>query len=244
MEEKVIVEQGRMYPGVKTWNPFLGCEFDCSYCDPSFKKVLRWIANKNGCEDCHSYKPHYHPERLKPEKIPSEETVFVFGQGDIAFCDPSYVRKTFDVIRQKHSRVRKGYYFQSKAPVCLKQYLGEYPVGSILVTTLETNRDEGYEAVSKAPKPSVRFKQFLELDYPKKVITIEPVMDFDLDEFLEMVLKLKDQGSLKYVWFGFNSNPQVVKLPEPSEAKAQEFVDLLKASGIEVRGKMLRGVEI
>ncbi|HEX9914252.1 MAG TPA: hypothetical protein VGB32_04975, partial [Candidatus Bathyarchaeia archaeon] len=169
---------------------------------------------------------------------------FVFGQGDITFCDPAYVRKVFKVIRSHNPRTQKDYYFQSKNPACLEQYLGEYPRNSILVTTMETNRDEGYEKVSKAPVPSVRFRDFTGLKYPRKVVTIEPVMDFDVDEFLGWMLKLKDQGSLKYVWFGFNSNPDKVRLPEPSEEKAQEFVDLLTAAGIEVRGKSLRGVRV
>ena len=233
-----------MYPGVKTWNPFLGCEYDCSYCEPSFKKVLKWIANKNRCEGCRDYRPHYHPERLRPQNIPSEETVFVFGQGDISFCDPEYVRRTFGVIRRKHSKVKKSYYFQSKNPRCLGQYIGEYPEGTMLVTTLETNRDEGYEAISKAPRPSVRFRDFYDLDYPGKVVTVEPVMDFDVEAFLGWLCSLQDQGSLQYVWFGFNSNPDKVGLPEPSEEKAQEFVELVQASGIEVRGKMLRGVKL
>lgn len=235
---------GKMYPETKTWNPFLGCRFDCVYCDSSFKKVLRWIGGRSGCQDCFDYRPHEHPERLKTSSIPSAKVVFVFGQGDISFCRPKYVRRTFDVIRRHKPRVWKDYYFQSKNPACLEQYIGEYPRNSILVTTLETNRDEGYELISRAPVPSVRFRDFLGLDYPSKVVTIEPVMDFDLDEFLEWILKLKDQGSLEYVWFGYNSNPDKVQLPEPSEEKSQEFVDLLKAAGVEVRGKSLRGVVV
>ena len=233
-----------MYRDTKTWNPAVGCNYDCVYCEKSFKRQIRRVAAHIGCQDCYDYKPHYHPERLKTSSIPSAETVFVFGQGDINFCDPEYVRRTFDVIRQKKSRKKQGYYWQSKNPKCLEQYLGEYPEGSILVTTMETNRDEGYELVSKAPKPSTRMRDFLELDYPEKVVTVEPVMDFDIAEFLKWILKLRDQGSLLYVWFGFNSNPDKVKLPEPDEAKAQRFVDLLKAAGVEVRGKTLRGVKV
>ena len=234
----------KMYPETKTYNPFLGCLYDCVYCESSFKKVLRWISRRNKCQDCRDYRPHYHPERLRTASIPSAKTIFVFGQGDIAFCEPEYVRKTIRLIKSHRPKIRKEYYFQSKNPACLEQYIGEYPWNSIMVTTLETNRDEGYELISRSPVPSVRFRDFLGLDYPRKVVTIEPVMDFDLDEFLEWMLKLKDQESLRYVWFGYNSNPDKVQLPEPSEEKSQEFVNLLMAAGIEVRGKSLRGVMI
>lgn len=233
---------GKMYPETKTWNPFLGCLYECVYCESSFKKVLKWIARRNKCEGCRDYTNHYHPERLKRARIPSAKTIFVFGQGDISFCEPGYVRRTFRVIKSHRPRMRKEYYFQSKNPACLEQYIGEYPLNSILVTTLETNRDEGYGMVSRAPVPSLRFRDFLGLDYPRKVVTIEPVMDFDLDEFLGWMLMLKDQGSLEYVWFGYNSNPDKVQLPEPRVEKSQEFVDLLKAAGVEVRGKSLRGI--
>jgi hypothetical protein len=235
---------GKMYPDTKTYNPFLGCHFDCVYCESSFKKVLKWIARRSKCQDCFNYTPHEHPERLKTSSIPSAKIVFVFGQGDITFCRPEYVRRTFSVIRKHKPRVPKAYYFQSKNPKCLEQYIGEYPRNSILVTTLETNRDEVYGTVSKAPVPSVRFRDFYELDFPRKVVTIEPVMDFDYEELLKWMIMLRDQGSLKYVWFGYNSNPEAVSLPEPSEEKAQRFVDSLIIAGIEVRGKSLRGVVV
>ena len=107
-------------------------------------------------------------------------------------------------------------------------------------TTLETNRDEKYREISKSPFPTMRFYDFLELDYPRKVLTIEPVLDFDLEEFVVMVLKLHRQGTLEYVWFGFDSKN--CGLPEPSIEKAQKFVDILQSNGLEVRGKSLRGV--
>jgi len=238
---------GKMYPETKTYNPFLGCLYDCVYCESSFKKVLRWISRRNKCQDCRDYRPHEHPERLRTSSIPSAPeklTVFVFGQGDITFCRPAYVLKTFQVIMSHRPKIRKEYYWQSKNPKCLEQYIGRYPQNSILVTTMETNRDEGYEKISKAPVPSVRFRDFYDLNFKRKVVTIEPVMDFDVDPFLGWMLKLKDQGSLEYVWYGYNSNPGKVRLPEPSVDKSQEFVDLLKAAGIEVRGKSLRGVKV
>jgi len=244
-----------MYPDTSTWNPFAGCLYDCIYCEPSFKRQLKRvganphvrqgtldpngeIGEKGGCPYCSDYLPHYHPERLDKSNIPSAKTVFVFGTGDIHFCDPSYVRKTFKVI-EEHKTSDKWYYFQSKNPRSLAQYIGEYPKNSILLTTIETNRDEGYELISKAPKPSVRFKDFLELEFPHKVLTIEPILDFDTMVFLEWIKQLYDQGSLLYVWLGFNSKRLQVKLPEPSPKKVYLFIKELRKMGVEVRGKEL-----
>jgi hypothetical protein len=43
---------------------------------------------------------------------------------------------------------------------------------------------------------------------------------------------------------GFNSKPESVPLPEPSEDKVQKLADRLVDAGIEVRGKTLRGVKL
>jgi len=232
-----------MYPDTKTWNSFLGCKFDCVYCEKSFKRVLRRVGRNIGCDKCYNYIPHTHPERLK--KIPSFPIVFVFGQGDICFCPRYFVRRTFAAIDNHKPRMSKTYYFQSKCPSVFNLYLDWFKENTdkvILLTTLETNRDEGYRNISKAPVPSMRFHDFLNLKYSRKVLTIEPVLDFDLEDFVEMVLKLHEQGTLEYVWFGFDSKN--CGLPEPSTEKAQRFVDLLQDHGIEVRGKSLRGVHL
>ena len=109
-----------------------------------------------------------------------------------------------------------------------------------MLTTLETNRDQGYRKVSKAPRPSVRYEQFKALDYPRKVVTIEPVMDFDLRTFVAWIRSIRPE----YVWVGYNSKPESVTLPEPSEDKLQAFVNRLLDAKIEVRGKTLRGVDL
>ena len=181
-------QESGMYPDTQSWNPFVGCKFDCTYCVPSYKWQLKRVGGnphvrhgklnsdaemgeKVGCTFCSSYTPHYHPERLTTSKIPNKPIVFVFGNGDISFCDPAYMRKTFDIIKSKSSKKTIEYYFQSKNPRYLKQFIGEYPKNTILLTTLETNRDEGYDKISKAPKPSKRYQDFLELDFPKKALT-------------------------------------------------------------------------
>ncbi len=231
-----------MYPNTKTWNPFVGCLFDCIYCRKSFQKQLKRVGHNLGCEDCRKYAPHFHKKRLT--KIPSAEIVFVAGTADISFCDPELVRLIFRAIEKHKPRRKKVYYFQSKNPLAFNKYMDWFQTRRdvILVTTLETNRDEGYSRISKAPPPSYRFWDFYEIKYPRKVVTIEPVLDFDHREFVKMFDNLHMQGWLEYVWFGFDSKK--CNLPEPSEEKAQKFVDALKALGIEVRGKSLRGVKL
>jgi hypothetical protein len=224
-----------MYADVTTWNPFKGCRFDCAYCSPSFQRQAK--RQKHNCRDCYDYAPHCHPERLA--KIPAGPVVFVAGNGDLAFCPPDFMRAILSRIRD-HNRKRpdKTYYLQSKRPVYFRQFLTELPPNVILLTTLETNRDAGYAAVSQAPPPTVRYRQFAELDYPRKVLTIEPLMDFDLPVLSWWIIKLWPE----YVWLGLNSHPQTVALPEPATEKVRRLMVHLAAAGIEVRAKDLRAM--
>lgn len=226
-----------MYKDAITWSPYKGCKFGCVYCLPSFQ--LQAKRQKQRCMDCYDFVPHIHPDRLN--KIPSAEIIFVCGNGDLSFCDPNYVREIIDAII--HHNIRnpcKIYYLQSKRPEYFTQFLAELPENVILVTTLETNRDNGYETISQAPVPSDRYEQFMNLKYWRKVVTVEPVMDFDVDIFSRRIINLRPE----YVWLGFNSRPKQIKLPEPSEDKIRSFVSILRQSGIEIRFKKMRGMEL
>jgi len=165
--DKNKAKHTNMYEEAKTWSPFKGCKFDCTYCIPSFQAQAK--RQKHLCSECYRYEPHEHPERLA--KIPNAKIVFVCGNADISFCKPEYVRKIIEAIRSRNVK-KPGtvYYFQTKNPGYLAQFVDEFPENVILVTTLETNRDEGYGDVSKAPPPSVRYAQFKALAYPRKVV--------------------------------------------------------------------------
>lgn len=69
-----------MYPDTKSWNPFVGCLHDCNYCKYTFKRQMK--RQKQRCYTCWEYKPHEHPERLKPGKISGRHgIIFVCGNG-------------------------------------------------------------------------------------------------------------------------------------------------------------------
>ena len=228
-----------MYANTKTWNPARGCEFDCTYCEPSFKRQARRIGKK-GCQDCFHFRPHCHEDRLA--KIPSAENIFVCSMGDISFCPEDFMLRIIRVILQHNGRCkrRQTFLMQSKRPEYFGPFLDILPGNVILGTTLETNRHKGYGEVSKAPPPLVRYYQFRDLKYRRKYVTIEPVFDFDLTILAECLLHLHPE----HVWVGFNSRPKSVQLPEPSPEKVMELMQRLADAGIEVRGKNLQGLEI
>ena len=226
--------ESHMYAAAKTWSPFKGCKFDCAYCIPSFQQQAK--RQKHLCSKCYAYTPHTHPDRLG--KIPSSEIVFVCGNGDLSFCKSSFVKRIIQAIKDKGGN--QTFYLQSKEPKCFKPFLKMLPKNVILVTTLETNRDKGYRKISKAPRPSKRFKQFKALKYPRKVVTIEPVLDFDVEIFSKWIKRIKPE----YVWLGFNSRDKQVSLPEPSPEKMAAFVKAVSKAKIPIKGKHLRGLKI
>jgi hypothetical protein len=226
-----------MYAGVKTWNPFKGCDFTCTYCGPTFQAQAK--RQKHNCTDCYEYTPHCHPERLT--RIPSAGIVFVAGSADISFCPREFTHKIIAaIVRHNRACPHKEYYLQSKRPEYLAQFLPVLPANVLLVTTLETNRDKGYAAVSKAPVPTERYRQFTNLDWPRKVVTVEPLLDFDLAVFTDWLTTLRPE----YVWLGYNSRPAQVTLPEPEETKVRDLIGNLKAAAVPVRGKSLRGIAV
>jgi hypothetical protein len=225
-----------MYQRAKTWNPFKGCGFACTYCVESFQRQAKRLMHK--CSLCYQYQPHFHPERM--DEIPSAPIIFVCGNGDIAFASPEERSAIIARIRtwtNQHPRSETVFYLQSKQPSCLEPHLAELPGNVILVTTLETNRDGGYEAVSKAPPPSERYRQFLALNYPRKIVTVEPVMDFDPEVFAEWIGKIRPE----LVYLGFNSRKEP-RLPEPSLEKLVRFTSLVSGQGIPIVEKTLRGL--
>ena len=95
-----MAEKSNMYAAAKTWNPFKGCEFDCTYCAPSFQKQSK--RQKQLCQSCYTYTPHCHEDRL--DKIPSSQIVFVCGNADISFCPPDFTRRIIERIVEHNVR--------------------------------------------------------------------------------------------------------------------------------------------
>jgi hypothetical protein len=156
--------------------------------------------------------------------------IFTCSSGDIAFCDDTgYLEKIIDTMRKKRN---KTFLVQSKDPQTFNRAI--FPENVILGTTLESNRDELCEGISKAPKPSRRYRDFLEVKHDLKMVTIEPVMDFDMSIMIDWIENI----SPCMVWLGYDSGKN--KLPEPKLEKVKSLHWELARKGFTVILKTIR----
>ena len=212
---------GNMYEFIThTWNTIKGeCPHGCSYC-----YMKRW-----------SKQPplHFDEKELKTD----------LGKGNFIFvgssCDMFAEKVPFDWVHKTLEHCKKHpeneYLLQTKNPDKLAMFfqtlLNKY---FSLCTTLETNRT--YRAIMNT-SPSIldRVLSFAKIPAERKYITIEPIMDFDLPEFIEMI-----QHCLPVqVNIGADSSPKRNKLPEPPKEKILALIDELEKFTTVVQKKNL-----
>lgn len=215
----------RMYANTETWNIYVGCGFDCTYCKPSFQAQLkRW--GKGNCRKCYDYVPHLHMERL--DRMPKADLVFVGGFGDPAFL--TRARKVA-TLRELAKREEQLFLWQTKDPSAFEDI--EFPMNVIFGTTIETNRDTTLR-FSKAPRTADRYIDLFSHGHTRKSVTIEPIMDFDGDELLHWIKNIAPE----IVWIGYDSRN--CKLPEPWLSKTTGFIVDLENAGFNVIRKHIR----
>lgn len=195
-----------------TWNPLAGeCPHKCVYC--STHKLMRYDAVKNK----YSGEPRIDLKTIL-KNLGKNKTWFVVGQNDL-FAESIPSVFIYEVLNQC-SKYDNTYLFQTKNPDRYIQYLDLFPKKSILCTTLETNR---HNEASKAPSPFDRAFAMSQINDFTKYITIEPIMDFDLANFVQLIKHCNPAQ----VNIGANSYPKI-KLNEPSKNKILEFITELE----------------
>jgi protein gp37 len=111
------------------------------------------------------------------------------------------------------------YLFQSKNPMRFVEFLLQFPKQSILGTTIESDID--YADISLAPSVTQRCEVMSHLAI-RKMVSIEPILDFDIDRFVSMLHKIQPE----FVSIGADSGRN--NLPEPSPEKIGELILKLK----------------
>jgi protein gp37 len=198
----------------KTWNPVIGCLHNCTYC---WARRLAETKLKN----VERYRDGFRPKLIEKElsRIFHKKYVFAVDMGDL-FGDwvPSeWILKVIEAIKNSPSSY---FLFLTKNPKRYMEFLDLYPENVVLGATIETNRDYSF---SKCPTTYERYKYMRELPFKNKVVSIEPIMDFDPEIFVQW---LKDIGPvLVHVGYdNYNNN-----LPEPSVSKTYQLIDQLRA---------------
>jgi hypothetical protein len=203
---------------------------------PSFKRQTKRRGKKN-CPDCCNFAPHEHPERLA-NRIPRTryiQFIFTCANSDITFCPTHYLEEIIAKIKKESG---KTFLIQSKNPRTFNRV--SFPDNVILGTTIETNRDKLCKAIATAPPPSQRYEDFLKIKHPLKIkhslkmVTIEPVMDFDLNVMVKWMKDIKPC----MIWLGYNSKKG--HLPEPKLEKVRELHWELSKAGFVVVLKTIR----
>jgi DNA repair photolyase len=225
-KERMYEIEGKRVP---TWNPFIGCRHNCTYCYAS--DIAK--RQKHRCQNCYDFVPHLHPDRLQ-KRFKKGETVFVCSMGDISFAAFDTFTGILAVIS---NQPKTTFYIQSKDPIYFREYLERFgcSIGDnvVLGTTIETNRNT--KQYSNAPIPTYRYEAMKLLKH-REYVTIEPIMDFDMSEMLSWLIEIKPE----FVYIGYNSKDRKNKhLPEPSLAKTEALIAVLEKI-TEVRLKLIR----
>jgi protein gp37 len=196
---------GNMYPWIThTWNPVRGkCEYECSYC-----YVHRWG---------YSSSPIYLDESWLRDDLGKGNYIFVCSGCDLFASKVSneWRQRVFDYTR---SFPDNKYLWHTKNPDMVLKLQEEFTNNDTLCVTIESNIP--WPGISKAPQPFKRFEYLKRLS-KRRMITVEPAMDFDVMTFSDMIIGCEPYQVNIGADGGHNH------LPEPSREKIEELIELL-----------------
>lgn len=226
-------QKGNMYDWVThTWNPIRGkCPHNCGYCF----MIPLWERSK-------SEKQVLDENNLK-DNLGTHNFIFVGSSTDM-WANEVPSEWIGDVLLHCNKFPDNTYLFQSKNPERFQEFQRMFPKNTILGTTIETNRENIIAEISKAPSIQSRasFMTLAKLFKPKRdtMVTIEPILDFDLYPFIRLFKLIKPR------WVNIGADSKGHNLPEPSKEKVlalivalKEFTEIKKKSNLKrILGEM------
>jgi len=211
-----------MYPWVTHTHTHLGgeCPHKCVYCyvdNPRFGR----------------------PERYKGDlRLIENEFDVDYGAGKTIFiehCNDLWAKEVPDefivrVLDHCKKYPKNTYVFQTKNPQRYWDFSAIIPYQSIFGTTIETNRL--INGISNAPTPMSRYGAMKNIPSTRrKFVTIEPVLDFDVDVLAGWIRDIKPE------FLNLGADSKSHGLQEPTVEKIMQLVAKLKEYGIELREK-------
>ena len=212
-------QTGNMYPWVMyTWNAIRGeCPHECLYC-----YMRRFKVGKLRLD-----------EKCLNDNLSEGNFIFVGSSTDMwaEQVPDEWILRVLEHCRKFDNK----YLFQSKNPKRFWKLFDYFPPDTILGTTIETNREHEF---SKAPKIFER-DYYMSHYLKKKMVSIEPIMDFDLMSLVRHIKRIKPQ----FVSIGADS--QGHNLPEPSPEKVKMLIaELKKLTEVKIKDNLNRLVNV
>lgn len=197
------ISTGNMFEDVThIWNPFKGiCPFGCSYC------YMKSIPQAKV--------PYLSGDELKTNL--GRGNKIIVGTNTDYFANEFPIDWIQRVIRRCVSFSGNEYVFSTKNPELLSMV---FPKDENFIACVSIESNQYYEKVmGSAPPPQERAKHMLK----NHVVAIEPIMDFDLTEFVDLIKSCEP----RYVYIGADSKKN--GLPEPSKEKVLELIKGLES---------------
>lgn len=218
---------GKMFNIVTvTWNPISGCLYDCNYC---WARDLATTKLKNSQRYSKGFKPSLNEKELSV-RFDKGDLVFVSDMGDMFadFTPESWIKRVFDHIKQFPDA---DFLFMTKNPRRYLNLLPYIPKNAILGATIETNIDEIVQTdrVTKAPLPSDRYEAMKAIVWDRKLVSVEPILDFDLNTFAKWI----EDISPIVVYVGYDNYEH--KLREPTLEQTTELLNKLPETSLVIR---------
>jgi len=204
-----------------TWNTVKGvCPHNCSYC-----YCKRWGKQPE---------LHFDKRELKTD-LGEDNFIFVGSSCDL-FAEAIPHDWIINTLNWCNRYSMNSYLFQSKNPA----RMGEYLLGNgidhnpaTVCTTIETNRR--FECMGATPTPWDRAYAMAELGAFPRYVTIEPILDFDLEPMVELIRRCEPEQ----VNIGADSGGH--HLPEPSAVQVLALIDeLSKFTRVEKKENLAR----
>lgn len=216
-------QKGNMFSFIShTWNPIKGkCQHLCSYCYMAkMYKKYKWDERIRLDEKC-----------LK-DNLGSGNKIFVGSSTDMFQKDipHSWISDVFAHCNEYDNI----YLFQSKNSDKFGWFKRKLPKNIILATTIETNRQDILNKYTKAPDINSRIFGMQGINN-KKYLTIEPIMDFDIDKMIDIVEFINPFQINIGADSGHNN------LPEPEREKVIELMhELQKNRTVHIKDTLQR----
>ena len=194
-------------------NSSSSCKIQCIYCKPTCRSQLKISLANSNVEKCSHCSPNTPSDNSTTYQRISEffRSISTCSESDKIFCQKEYLKNIVYWVRYNSY---KTFLIHSNNPFLLNRL--SFPKNVILGTSLETHNSVMGESTAEVPTPYQRYKDFLEVKHPIKMVTIEPTKDIVTDTIIAWIENINPC----MIWLGYDSIEDNISKSEIEKVKA------------------------